>query len=450
MKQNFSSRGYFFLPKNEKDRVSGEITFIADEGITLKILGDLDISRNLFNEKNHEILHGVLENGKEVTLMSNILINRNRPSPGINTLVYKCSKMLVGEKYNSTNDIIFDEINVQFNNLFDWLQESGISEERGNNFLSLKYNVPPDINFYIREDEATFEFLVGTSESNNGSFTINQGINLKLHYAQVQNIKQLLEDIYIFQGLLTFATFETSYPTSIKLNLSANGQKKQNVEMFSSTSLDVRISPNKFFNYLFSYQGVKDNWQEIVNNWWSQYGTLEPVIDLYLRDFYNHKSKFSENQFLEVIHALESINRRTSSSKLMPTVEFRIRKKEIISSAKEEYREWLKEKLNYANEINLSTRLTEIFNKISHEDYINQLIKDKDDFNSKVRNTRNYYTHYSKELEIKALSGRELYETTVKLRIILSLLLLDLIGVNHSQQKRSVDMLRNTFNYFTY
>ncbi len=85
-----------------------------------------------------------------------------------------------------------------------------------------------------------------------------------------------------------------------------------------------------------------------------------------------------------------------------------ILKKSIPENVTGNHLESLKSRIDFGNEFSLKTRLLILFDKF--EGIFQTLIEDRDEFVKEVRDTRNFLTHYSEELEQKAKEGRELLE----------------------------------------
>ncbi|HMC87888.1 MAG TPA: HEPN domain-containing protein, partial [Chitinophagaceae bacterium] len=51
--------------------------------------------------------------------------------------------------------------------------------------------------------------------------------------------------------------------------------------------------------------------------------------------------------------------------------------------------------------------------------YFDERVRDKDCFIKKAKDSRNYYTHFDKSLEKKSLEGKDLFDLTENLKLIL-------------------------------
>jgi len=77
----------------------------------------------------------------------------------------------------------------------------------------------------------------------------------------------------------------------------------------------------------------------------------------------------------------------------------------------------LKNAIKYSNEPSLRSIIKQLLN--NNKDIISQIINDNlKTLTTNIVDTRNWYTHYSKEFEVKAKTGYELYNLFVKVRIL--------------------------------
>lgn len=102
----------------------------------------------------------------------------------------------------------------------------------------------------------------------------------------------------------------------------------------------------------------------------------------------------------------------------------------------------MKCKLNFSHELSLKERIEQLAS--SYTKAINPLAKDKEDFAAKVKNTRNYYTHYNQSLKNKIAQRDELFRLTQILSFLLQSCLLSELGCT---PERCADLLSDSDEY---
>ena len=163
--------------------------------------------------------------------------------------------------------------------------------------------------------------------------------------------------------------------------------------------------------------------------WLACYGDIDSAMNLYFAAKTGAHS-YLNSRFLALAHALEVLHRRSSLETVMPESEFDDLLKELIASCPSNRRGWLKSRMTFANELGLRSRLKENFSAFhSHFGGKNEV---KILINSIV-DTRNYFTHYTKELEGKATQGKKLLQLCGKLELLFQLHLLNRIGFSASE-----------------
>ena len=74
---NFEYKGLWFLPSNDKDKVAGIVKFEVKKGITLDLIGSFPR-----DSKTKEIIWGILDDGRNVTLFNNFQSSKSFSLPG--------------------------------------------------------------------------------------------------------------------------------------------------------------------------------------------------------------------------------------------------------------------------------------------------------------------------------------------------------------------------------
>ncbi|NES06886.1 MAG: hypothetical protein F6K22_31185, partial [Okeania sp. SIO2F4] len=180
-----------------------------------------------------------------------------------------------------------------------------------------------------------------------------------------------------------------------------------------------------FFEMLFSLSDIKSDFSLIMQRWFNSVEKIDSVVNL----FFSIKYKpdiYLENKFLSLVQAVESYHRRQIKNHVLTEDEHKERIERILDSVPRDYKEWLKAKLQHSNEPTLKERLIELLELIP--EITNQLIKDKEEFATKVKNARNYFTHYDESLKKKAPQPEQLYQFIESLSFILQACILKELG----------------------
>lgn len=178
------------------------------------------------------------------------------------------------------------------------------------------------------------------------------------------------------------------------------------------------------FNFCFSdlpYE--KDLGQEMKK--------LLPVFNLYT-SFFNYSNMPLEMLFLNVTQALETLHARVYYNKYKDMYNTVVARFGNLDPTSVLHQQLLP--CNNGGNIVLSARLNDLFalgsNQLFKEFYV-----DQPDYAEKIVKTRNYYTHYSKELEHIALRGNDLFDAIQILKWLLEYHVCTSLSVKNTEEK---------------
>lgn len=440
MTDKFEITGEWFLPTNKENRVHGTLTFDPHDGADLELYGVLE-GDNFFAEfKNQEIILGLTSDSKQVTLYSCLMTKSGGATlvqgeeSGKPSTTYSIKYLLIGLHADSTADLRFNQISSEIFNLGEWVGISGFKRQNinpetlKNHEISIEYKLPEYIEFEIDTNTTgRFNFIANHPGLScyQKTVTINQRVEFQAISASEKSIDELLEYIITFQNFLTLALYKSTYPLSISLSGEkhkkdyGNGETyKKTIKLyFSSRNFKTNEKPKFNFEMIFDYRRIQPDFKNIIKNWYSKYELLEPAFDLVFEQFYNGNG-FTVNTFLNLAQSAETFHARVHNHTKIPREEYKKMKEDILAVAPFDYHLWLNDQFNFGNNLNLHSRLTELTEKYSNQ-ILDKILGDKTQFVMNVKVSRNYYTHYSKDGEKKALKDGQLFYLSERLKILL-------------------------------
>ncbi len=148
--------------------------------------------------------------------------------------------------------------------------------------------------------------------------------------------------------------------------------------------------------------------------------------DLYRQSL--HSTALSENgRFLAIAQAVESFHRRTHPGQELAPAVHSARIARITSRLSPEDKKWVKEKLNWSNELTFAARIRAL--AAEFPDLLRRAEPEIEDFVRLLKDTRNYLTHWDQKLRTKAASGAQMRAVTDKAELLLDACLLKALGV---------------------
>jgi len=448
MLENFKHSGDWFIPNTEEKQVVGIISYDSQKGIELELFGSL-LERQADNYLKVQIILGISNSGKMITLYDCFETNRTVSTPGKTICKFNAQYMFIGHHFKSESDLYFDSIYAKLNNLDNWIKNYGFKKVDSN--LSQKktlieFELPKPIEFKISSNlsaKINFTYSAPFRQETN-KITIEQKSELHIKSQINKEIKDLLLDFAHFQNFITLGTFKPSYPTSLKLGSTLLKRQLRNGEIpliidfyFRHSALIDKNENYKHNIFLFSFQDIKPNFEIIIEKWYSLEKLIKPITNILIDSFYS-KGIFDENKFLNMVQGLETFHRRFRKNKILEEKEHKKRKVEVLTSTPLKHKKWIENLLNFSNEPTLHMRLEQILLELDIKT-IQKIIKDKEQFIKDVKNSRNYYTHYDKSLEKKAKKGSALFYLKEKLKILLICIVLKETGFSNQQIEKLLE-----------
>ena len=180
-----------------------------------------------------------------------------------------------------------------------------------------------------------------------------------------------------------------------------------------------------------TFQELEPQFGQVFEKWFRCYETLKPVVELYFSVTAGWVPT-TESRFLFIAQALEVYHARSPqfSQTERPRESHKTRLKAILKGAPKLDCKWLNEKLAFSNQKTLAQRLDDLLKQ--HPDEARELTMRIPDFASKLRYTRNYYTHYNPEhlKKGKVAIGNELSLLTCAVETLLEICLLKELGIH--------------------
>lgn len=440
VQEEFKKLGYFWHPSTPNHKVPGTLSISNGGDIELEIVGLIE-GEKFDSIVNFERVIGHIEKEGLITLEKCIYKDKNYSFGGISKSLLLIDTAFIGVAYEESEIPTFNTCIFSVEGIDEWVGMTGITVDRHfekDSISTITYTPCKDIDFELSDGiklSICFSWqLPGFPILKEAKISQNTYLKLvseKEH--ELGDLKSLVSKITTF---LCFAIDEiisidsvTAFSDNLQQSLSEDKSIHIPIKIYSSSyPYSENIPKIDLYTMLFTYEDIKANAEIIINNWIGAYDEIEPAMNLYFSTKTGGQ-KYIEGKFLALAQVLETYHRRKSTEKLMNDNlfdELKILVKYAASKCSNEtQKEWLDSKLYNGNEPYLARRLELIIEPfkdfIGNDDEIKKLIKD-------IKNTRNYLTHYDKELENKAVKGLDLYFLYLKMEAIFQLHFLEILG----------------------
>lgn len=448
IEEEYKKTGYFWLPGEEARKIPGVLSINEGGKIELEIIGHFNESIENLREDNNIIrIIGHVEKDGLVTLDHCFYINKNIAFGGISKSKILVQRVLSGAAWDKDEPLTFNTFYFSVDCLDEWVGISGINVDRDqeNKTTKITYTPPEKISFPLdngMELEINFAYSLPSFPLIKEA-KITQSAYFTLKSKELCELKEFTIIAFQIVNLMCFAMDDIvsikkvsatspeiireayddiNYPAPIKI-------------YYQSLPYSEKTPKRNWHDMLFHYRIIKDNAQQVFNNWLNAYEYLQPAFSLYF-SAKTGAQRFLEGKFLALAQGLETYHRRTSDEKLMEAEEFDLLVNKILQTCPNENIEWLRGRLTHGNEISLSKRLKRIIEPF--KEYLGTS-KDRGKLLIKIVDTRNYLTHYSENLESKTAKGRDLFILCMKMEAIFILHFLNVVGFSTSEVKNAVE-----------
>jgi hypothetical protein len=352
-------------------------------------------------------IHGLDEHGHPVTLFGCSVTNASSTLYARHITIHAIAA-IAGAGLNSWAEPLFRTARIEFSLLHNWTDQRRIKERNPTKPLSVELMPSEDLILTLDDGvkvRLSSDFGVHSSLREE-SFSFSHSIYL--HFQKPESPETITSKwTTTLQHLLTLLIGERIFIDGCMLFAHDPYVAEQNITRLSATLLRScrgikSANRDRSANHMITeFKDLLSDLPAIVNKWFALDETLKPVVDLFML-VRSQSAPTIEMRFLVLAQALEAFHSRASGfiGTDMPRAEHRARISTLVACVPPEHQDWLREKLAHANQKTLANRLADIFERHSAE--VALLTADVSDFANKVKNTRNYYTHYGEELFEKA------------------------------------------------
>lgn len=436
--------GFFWLADKPGKRLPGILSIKDGGNIELEVIGnfDKDIGQALTNQDfNLPRIHGNVETRGEVTLDNCFYSKKNISFGDISKSRIHVNLLVSGVWFEKDEEVAFESITFSVDGLDQWVATTGfkVTPNFEDKSVSVSYKAPAKEVFPISEG---FELVLEYAWSIPGAplFTeakVTQSALLTIEAKEKTPLKEFVSTAFKIINLLSFCVDKTVSIGEISARSSGVVRKYPDDKeipvvmkvVYPSLPFDEEMPKIEWHSMLLQFPQIRDRFSTIISSWLQAYEEIEPSMNLYFSSR-TGAHRFLNGRFLAMAQCLETFHRRASSETMMDAKEYDSLVKTIVESCPEERRDWLSGRLSHGNEVSLRKRLNKIIgvfeDALGGKKVTSRLI-------NLIVNTRNYFTHYSPDLEAKAADGGDLWSLCMKMEFIFQMHLLKRLGLTEDE-----------------
>lgn len=433
--KSFEYHGLWWLPNYPEHKVAGFLTFSQEGNFTLETIGALRPPNTPKGIYFLDLINGDIVGGKKITLVDcSQIYHSHNTSNEIESSKYKVSIAYEGIHFKNYSELTFSHAYVIYTYLWEWAGVSGLQSSLGKGISpidSITYSPPKDI--YVQHNDTRISIIFRANPNIERKIgTLKEWTQLSFYNPTERTFEQISKDfIFPLQTLITLGTTKPNFVEAmyfVKESVSLYPiQVYYQQRFYQTNSDDIFDNSNLLFN-LLDFQNKVGN---LFEDWLNLAGEIDEVLQLFFRSKVS-PDLYSELRFLTLAQALETFHRRRRQGAILSKDSHKQKMNEIIQNVPDNYKKWLKEALAFSNEKSLKIRLTELMDEAF--EVMQPLLNNKEEFIKKVRDTRNYLTHFDQRMKDKTATDSELHWMTEKLSILLQSCLLKEINITATEQ----------------
>jgi hypothetical protein len=456
--ETYEYKGLWWLPGQEEDedkrsgdlhvtRGRPELDLIGHFGHELISAAETEKAWSFELAERPRIV-GLTTTGKHVTLEGHVVAYPTLSFPGIATGLYRQETALIGKAFGEDEAVLFDEIAVRATDLELWTRTTGLKGSSGGDNdpetgrprltrFDLHYEVPDTIEIPLSNGEhaqITFRAPSSGYGPESRTFTLTEEATFHLRFATPHTLAEVKERVGQIRDFFTLAVGRAVTILSVagfQDGYADDDGRSYPIQLLWEipNNSDPPTRPRRLDEMLFNLREAHPSLSDVLSKWFVLQDQFRPVFNLFFGVLYQ-ASIFRDVQFLLWAHAVETYDFRRRDPNELPEVDHKRRMKSILDSVPNEWHDWLRMRLATSNYWTLDQRLRAVL--AICPDVSTKLVgasgAELDASLAKFKNTRNYYTHYTPELEKKAARGGALYLLVVQLRSIIEMALLNDLG----------------------
>ncbi len=408
-------KGLWWIPEDIENQVFGTLIVKKDK-IVLETIGMFgsDSPIDQFaggNVPQYDVIWGISSEAKKISVFNcyeSMSLNTDCPFP---VAKYSVQVVAVGKHIKSLGEEGNYDVKAYIEELSYWYRPNIIHISQQNRNFTFSTDLENANQIVVTLDDGCKLELEGEVTVSYGKtgmqVEINQMSTLNFACSRPISMNDAKRNVFLFEQFLSFATLTpVQSDRFLLIDKDKDGKATNNKTIEIYEKKDERLNdPERFWEYLFVYETIKDSFSSIICNWYAEKNIFP--IRAHLIDSVGHRGTFCSNDFLIVAQAVEGYYCR--------------------------FRE---------DGLNLTTILHNLQNEFSDI----SILELSDDDIKCIRDSRHYFSHLlptgKKE---HVVGGRELYNLNHKLRKLLLCCMLNFVGFNNQEINEIFSKSHNSY-----
>lgn len=445
--EDFEVTGVWWLPSETDNKVSGTLSFNR-QGIALDLYQSFTPVRGTISPGDsipeHPIVHGTTTKGEAVTLFDaqEFLGSINMGSGGVVESGHIRASLLVFGSHIPSH-LQLTKVNFRVPNLQVWLGKEIInlsSTFDGHDVEEWLYKLLPlpGETIHISSINANLSWYYSWTCTHNDYRFIDVNVSAWVSFdsEDAKPIDWFLEQRAVLLTMLSLLSGHAFAADAIQ----ARDNSGSVLDVLRVTPPVEKVEHNYPRNFLLSCMEISKPFEEYCNEWFDIYTDIKRPASL-ARSVLASRSLWSHVEFLSLMQALEGFHRAFYEGNYMEETKYEGVKHTLTSAIPHnvgsDYKEALKSRIHYGNEISLRKRLNELADKLSDKLRAYIFGESKKMPNSWI-DTRNYYTHWDDALLSNVLNIQSIVNVNLRMRCLLHVLYALKMGISSDDLEKAL------------
>lgn len=452
---SFELEGFWWLPEAPERRVAGVLRYSQDDGPVLTLTGTFDPTKEAFGEEmdDRAVIHGTTKDDKDVSLFKNLHISRKG---GFFTEavqeVYRGHTLAMGWHFASEDEEIFSKSYAIFEDIEEWLGhrffDFGPVEDSKDWRLKIDRSVSRPLGRIKGVD-----FTVGSgfyTDKSSTSFTVSAHCYVEIAPDEPKSLRWHLAAASKIRALASLCAGQHLPARRIMLDgpeirYSKDHSRSAEVSVYASMlHQETKKKLRKFDRPMVQVSDFPVPADDLLQRWFDGYEDFSSAQYLFLTALAD-RGMFINVRFSFAIQALEVFHRLSYPTTIMAPEHHEALQSALMKAVPQStpavMRDKLKGLLAFSNEPSLGQRLKALLKEVHSRLGETPAGFDKA-FVKRLVDTRNYYTHFSPNLEGKTLKGADMHYAIRRIVLLLIVLQFLRIGLDPATARAAIDRHR--------
>lgn len=415
MEDSKSYKGLWWLPNKEGNQIPGTLIIERDR-IVLETIGALGsespMDHFVGNEiVQHEVIWGISSESKKISIFNSHEAMTFNTSCPFSTAKYTAQVVAVGKYIRSLDESGNYDVKVYIDELPYWFNPNCLHFDGNEKFFRWSADLNNANHISVQIEDGCYLELQGEVQVRHAKtgmrVEVEQLSTLNFVFLKPVSMQDAKRKVFAFEQFLSFATLTPVQCSRFQLidkDKKPDPTKNWTIEIFDKKE-NGSGSPERFWEYLFVYDTIKDSFPSIIRKWYEEKNSFP--IRAHLIDSVGHRGTFCSNDFLIVAQAVEGYYCRYKKDGLGIT--------SILENLRQDF-----------SDIAIL--------ELSDEDI------------ASIRDSRHYFSHLlppgKKE---HVVDGLQLYDLNHKLRKFLLCCLLSFIGFSNEEINKIFSISHNSY-----